>query len=103
MGYFCNTSCGDLDNLPSRSNMTLWDIIVLVIIVVIIIIFFIDLVKIIQNIKQHHMILEIIEILKIVEYIIIVIGLVMITHGLFCSPALGPVKLEFVASMLVLL
>ena len=92
MGCYCTTSCGDLDNPPSRTNLTLLGIIEIVIMIVVGIVCLIDLIRLIQIINKSHNSLGVLEILKIVEYVIIVSGLVMIVYGLFCSPRQGPAK-----------
>ena len=81
----CGPSCGNLDSPPSRHNMSLFAIIELVIMGVIGVLCLIELVNVLQygNPKTWG----IIQYLKIVVDALIVIGLVLILIGLFCSPS----------------
>ena len=79
------TSCGDLDSPPSRHNMSLLAIIELVIMAVVGIMCLIELVDTINYSNPKYW--TIIEYLKVVVDALIVIGLILILIGLFCSPS----------------
>ena len=79
------TSCGDLDYPPSRHNMNLFAIIELVIMAVVGIMCLIELVDTINYSNPKYW--TIIEYLKVVVDALIVIGLILILIGLFCSPS----------------
>ena len=81
----CGPSCGNLDSPPSRHNMSLFAIIELVIMGVVGVICLIELVHVLQNGNFKYW--GIIEYLKVVVDALIVIGLVLILIGLFCSPS----------------
>ena len=81
----CGPSCGNLDSPPSRHNMSLFAIIELVIMGVVGVICLVELVHVLQNGNFKYW--GIIEYLKVVVDALIVIGLVLILIGLFCSPS----------------
>ena len=88
---YCSASCGDLDNPPSLSNLTLCAIIELVIMLVVGILCAVDLVRLIQYMNNDHS-WTYFQILKIIEYILIVSGMVLVLVGLFCCPQQGKVR-----------
>ena len=81
----CGPSCGNLDSPPSRHNMSLFAIIELVIMGVVGVICLIELVHVLQNGNFKYW--GLIQYLKVVVDALIVIGLVLILIGLFCSPS----------------
>ena len=92
MGCTCTaTPCGDLYTPPSRSNMTLFAIIELVCMGVIGILCAIDLIDLIKylNSNRHW---TIIPVLKVIEYVLIVVGLVLVLIGLFCSVSQSQIR-----------
>ena len=81
----CGPSWGNLDSPPSRHNMSLLAIIELVIMGVVGIMCLIELVDTINYSNPKYW--TIIEYLKVVVDALIVIGLILILIGLFCSPS----------------
>ena len=81
----CGPECGDIYRPPSRGNMSLFAIIELVVMGVVGLVCFVDLYRMLTTRDGGH--LEVWEILRIVEYTLIVIGLIFIVVGLFCSPS----------------
>ena len=79
----CGPSCGNLDSPPSRQNMSLIAIIQLVIMICVGIVCLVELVTVIQYGSSWTLI----PILKVVVDGLIVIGLVLVLIGLFCSPS----------------
>jgi len=79
----CGPSCGNLDSPPSRQNMSLIAIIQLVIMICVGIVCLVEVVTMIQT---DSFTWSLIPILKIVVDGLIVVGLVLILIGLFCSP-----------------
>jgi hypothetical membrane protein len=81
----CGPSCGNLDSPPSRHNMSLFAIIELVIMGVVGVLCLVHLVGVIQNGNPKNW--GVIDYLNVVIDALIVIGLVLILIGLFCSPS----------------
>ena len=88
---YCTASCGDLDNPPTLSNLTLVAIIELVVMLVVGIICAIDLVDLIKYMNKNHN-WGVIEVLRVIEYALIVAGMVLVLVGLFCCPQQGKVR-----------
>ncbi len=86
----CGPSCGDLDSPPSRHNMSLLAIIELVIMGVVGIMCLIELVDIINGVDPKYW--GLIIILRLVVDALIVIGLVLILIGLFCSVSQSQIR-----------
>ncbi len=88
MGSAClpaQTPCGDLRLPPSRTNMSFFAIIELVILCVVGILCFVDLYECIDYSRDHDNDWGLIEYLKVADYVVIVVGLVFILIGLFCT------------------
>ena len=82
-------ACGDLERPPSRSNMSLWAIIELVCMGVCAVICGVQLGDMFSNRSKS---LETWEIIQIVIDALIVIGMVLILVGLFCSPNASTIR-----------
>ena len=83
-------ACGDLERPPSRSNMSLWAIIELVCMGVCTVMCAVNLSTIINN--KGNRSLDTWEIIQIVIDGLIVIGMVLILVGLFCSPNASTIR-----------
>ena len=81
MGMCCGPTCGNLDNPPSRTNMSIFAIIELVIMGVVGVLCCIDLYYYFKD-GSHNW--DTITVLKVIDCIIIVVGLALIIVGLFC-------------------
>ena len=86
----CGPSCGDLYSPPSRHNMSLIAIIELVVMAVVGILCLVELVDIVNNTNPKYW--GLIIILRLVVDALIVIGLVLILIGLFCSVSQSQIR-----------
>ena len=83
-------ACGDLERPPSRSNMSLWAIIELVCMGVCAVMCAVQLGEMFSN--RGNQSLQTWEIIQIVIDALIVIGMVLILVGLFCSPNASTIR-----------
>ena len=81
MGTINQTPCGDMYQPPTRSNLSLFNIIELVIMLVVGILCAIELVDILQNIKK----IQLYGVLTLIDDILVVVALIYIVVGLFCG------------------
>ena len=81
MGTINQTPCGDIYQPPTRSNLSLFNIIELVIMLVVGILCAIELVDILQNIKT----IQVYGVLTLIDDILVVVALIYIVVGLFCG------------------
>ena len=81
MGTINQTPCGDMYQPPTRSNLSLFNIIELVIMLVVGILCAIELVDILQNIKT----IQVYGVLTLIDDILVVVALIYIVVGLFCG------------------
>ena len=81
MGTINQTPCGDMYQPPTRSNLSLFNIIELVIMLVVGILCAIELVDILQNIKT----IQLYGVLTLIDDILVVVALIYIVVGLFCG------------------
>ena len=81
MGTINQTPCGDMYQPPTRSNMTLFNIIELVIMIVVGILCAIELIDILASIKK----ISTYGLLTLIDDILVVAALIYIVVGLFCG------------------
>ena len=85
----CQGGCGELDRPPSRSNMGLWAIIELVAMGVCALF---CLMQLIDLFNSNANMKNVWTILTIVVDALIVVGLVLVVYGLFCSVGAGTIR-----------
>jgi hypothetical protein len=83
MGTINQTPCGDMYQPPTRSNLTLFNIIELVIMFVVGVLCAVDLVNNVKVIREKN--IGVVEILTFIDDIVVVCALVYIVIGLFCA------------------